>query len=202
MIQRKKQIKKFKNIKYFLNYQVLSYGHRERLRGAWRSHNSQAHQENGFTLIELASVMSVLALLLVIIVFAVNISKMKSRDSLRLSHVRGIGIILDNEDIQSPSSDIVGCVEPNSLIQSCAGPKRILDIKNFTDPKIGASNPCKGGDTALKTICGYSISNSSGQGNPKTNDYEICFYLERGTKDFPRGIYSIKAGGVIGAGCD
>ncbi len=81
MAKSKKQINKSKNIK---------------------------HQENGFTLLELAVVMSVLALLLVIIVFAINISKMKSRDSLRLSHAKSIGIILDNEDIQSPSSDIVG----------------------------------------------------------------------------------------------
>ena len=170
----KKQIKKGKNIK---------------------------HQENGFTLIELAVIMSVLALLLVIIVFAINASKMKSRDSLRLSHAKGMGIILDNEDIQSPSSDILGCIQSNSLIQSCTGPKRILDIKNFQDPKIGASNPCKGGDAFSKAICGYSISNNAGQGNPKTNDYEICFYLEKGTKDFPRGIYSIGMGGIIEAGC-
>ena len=159
-------------------------------------------RKRGFTLIELAVVMSVLALLLVIIVFAINISKMKSRDSLRLSHVKGIGIILDNEDIQSPSSDIFGCAKPNSLIQSCAGPKRILDIISYKDPKIGAANPCKGGDSVSKNICGYSISNSAGGGSPKTNDYEICFYLERGTKDFPRGIYSISMGGIIDAGCD
>lgn len=175
MIQKKKQIKKYRNID---------------------------HQKDGFTLIELAVVMSVLAILLVVIVFAINASKMKSQDSLRLSHVKSIGIIIDNEDIQSPSSDIIGCAQPHSLIQSCTGPRRILDIKNYKDPKIGASNSCSGGDAAPKAMCGYSISNSAGQGNPKTNDYEICFYLEKGTKDFPRGIYSVKAGGAIKAGCE
>ena len=146
----------------------------------------------GFTLIELLVVISIIGLLATIVSVGLNDARAKGRDAKRLSDVGQITKALDVYETSSPGTSITGCSQ-GSATTACTTNFGDLDWQSFKDP-ILATGPCTQSSAGP---CQYSIGNAA----PKTNNYEICFYLESKSAVGDPGVYHKKQNGTIAAGC-
>ncbi len=127
--------------------------------------------------------------------------------------VRALGDVLHDIDIQIPGQELAGCDQQHMYVQSCSSSLEVLsnetgvfakknDVIDGTPLFLvyggnGGNAPCTPQST---TACDFSISNRAGTARPKSNDYEICFFLEHGTEDLKDpGVHAIYNDGSFGA---
>ena len=119
--------------------------------------------------------------------------RMKARDTERFSDVRQMNIILELVTYYATGPQfLVGCTTPYADVSICSGPSDVSMFQKFIDPST-SSSVCK---PTSKSTCQYSISSEDGKRRAKTNDYQICFYLEEGIENgpnpLPRGLHAVK----------
>jgi len=160
----------------------------------------------GFTKIEIAVVLGVIFLLLFFVVIAIQTSRAEARDMQRLSDVRQLSMIVEAQYIDTPNEPLSGCEAPYSLSSACTGPGKIQQFKKIQDPVSGNNQPCQGAASGFlsQNFCAYSVSSLDAKTQAATNNYQICFFIERGgiIKGFAKGIYHIETGGLLKAGCN
>jgi len=143
-------------------------------------------KRSGFTLIELLIVIVILSLMAVVTIVILNEARARARDSRRLSDIKQLSKTIEMEDAANPGP-LTGCVGggTDQDVRNCTGPGDIKQFKtrNFTDP-LNSSTICAAGVTQS---CQYGIRNAAGTGNPLTNNYEICFFLETPVTGIPNG---------------
>ena len=155
-------------------------------------------KQKGFTLIELLVVIAIIGMLVSIVLVALGPARARGRDARRISDVRQMSTALEGEEAAAnEGQNTVGCEEAYSKVDTCSGPG-IVSFAKFADPSVGM-----GGSACISdggTVCQYSISKADGTaGNPRTNDYQICFYLEQGSGSLAIGMHAIESNGVFAA---
>lgn len=157
--------------------------------------------QKGFTLIELLVVIAVIGMLASIVLVSLGPTRAKSRDARRIAEVRQMGLALEQEAADG-GENTTGCTAADAKVNTCTGPG-VANFANFADPSVGiAGAACVNGGVAT---CQYAISlNSGAAGNPKTDDYQICFYLEQGAggAGLAAGMNQISTGGNFSVGCE
>lgn len=163
------------------------------------------NKQKGFTLIELLVVIAIIGLLSTLAVISLNSARAKARDAQRLSDTKQMSTILETEDANSPSANVLDATIPGNcaaaaLTSTCDGPGDISQFSRFTDPvgTVACVGLVTGGGTASAATCGYSISNAAGTGVALTSDYQLCFWLEASTSNLTAGLHAIKNGGAFG----
>jgi len=158
------------------------------------------HERKGFTLIELLVIIIIIGLLAVAVIVSLNSVRAKARDSKRVSDVRQMSKLLDNQEASTPGSNLVGCAGGDVYVKRCVGPGDIVQFNtmNFADPSNSAT-VCANG---ISATCQYSISQAGGGANPKTSDYEICFFLEQNVTGIGVNMQRIGPAGVFNSGCN
>ena len=123
----------------------------------------------------------------------INVERAKARDAKRISDVKQMSNYLSIEDTNVYGQNIQGCISENSLSESCTGPGEVSNISQFKDPGKGTS-PCS---TSSHTVCQYSIGARSIAAPAKTNDYQICFFLENGYARLSQGLHAMTDTGAF-----
>lgn len=98
----------------------------------------------------------------------------QKRDEKRISDVRQIISMIDSG--KGSSSEFPGAIKSV--------------FSGFTDPS-GVVPTCTPKST---DVCEYAIKNSFG-GVPFIEDYQVCFFLEKGSGNLSRGVHALKKGG-------
>lgn len=151
-------------------------------------------KQKGFTLIELLVVIAVIGMLASIVLVSLGPARAKARDAKRVADVRQMSVALEVEAADE-GEDTIGCTEADSKTNMCTGPGAV-SFGDFADPSVGIEGTaCALGITSP---CQYSISKADGSaGNPRTNDYQICFFLEDGSGSLGPGLHAIETNGVF-----
>lgn len=159
----------------------------------------------GFTRIELAIVTGITLLLLIFVVIAIKTTSAEARDSKRLSDMRQMSAIIDAQYIETPNESLSGCDSLYALTTQCTGPGKISQFSAIEDPSL-SKEPCygKAAGRMSQGVCAYSISKINGEPEATTDNYQLCFFLERGmgVKGFSQGLYHIETGGILKEGCN
>lgn len=150
----------------------------------------------GFTLIELLVVVAIIGLLASVVFASLTTARARGRDARRVSDLREMQkvIVLIDAD---PAVSFAGCAAADAKVNTCTIP----NLAGYADPSSGtAGTACVSGGTA---VCQYAVSKQDGSaGNPTTQDYQICSYLETGSGSLAAGMVRITSNGGIVSGCN
>lgn len=127
--------------------------------------------------------------------------------------VRALSGVLHDIDAQIPGQEFSGCDQSHMYAQSCTSSLEVLSNETGVFAKknnITGETPLflvygdNGGNPSCTpqstTVCDYSISNQAGTARPKSNDYEICFFLEQGSDELTNpGVHALYSNGKFGA---
>lgn len=157
----------------------------------------------GMTRNEGIAVVAVFVLLSLFLFISVRLVRRDQYDAERLSHIRQMSVLLEKQNIFTPKRPLESCENPYDLVSRCQGPGAVEEFSQFADPRVGRTLPCRGnaGGAPSENPCGYSISSQDGQSGASTDNYQICFFIEKGIPGFERGLYSVITGGEIVVGC-
>ncbi|MBI2577343.1 MAG: hypothetical protein HYV77_00685 [Candidatus Wildermuthbacteria bacterium] len=129
-----------------------------------------------------------------------GIGSSRARDAIRISDIRQMALILETENEAQPGNYLTGCTKSGANnTATCTAPGDIKYFKTLIDPSNASP---KQGSCTISTPqegCQYAISSKNGIGRPKTNDYQICFYLENEPTDsvyqgYIKGLQAVKSG--------
>lgn len=149
-------------------------------------------QYQGFTLVELLITIGIIGILATVTVVSIQGARGKAHDVRRISDIRALSDSLEAYDVDNQGTALEGananeCIAAGQPIHQCIKP---IDFSHVFDPVGKKDNPCVTGST---DHCQYSL----GKSDPKTNDYEILFYLQSKNPLGEKGVYKIKTGGRI-----
>lgn len=139
----------------------------------------------GFTIIELLVVITIIGLLATVIVATLSNSRAKARDARRLGDLHSISsaiAVAGDSNVYS----LVGCTNAHDRAKNCTTP----NLSAFFDPLPSATTACTSASTAS---CDYSVSKVSGAAAATSDDYEVCAYLEVGVQGLPKGLVSVRS---------
>lgn len=152
---------------------------------------------------ELLVVIGIIGVLATISVASLQSAQKRARDTKRIAVVKGMSTMIEGEDAGSPGTAIVCAAGAacGDLVDTTTvtGPSTLADagFKGAVDPQA-PTDVCT---AASVKACKYAISTSTGAAEPKTNDYQICFFLEAGGAGLQWGMNSIVTGGAFTKGC-
>lgn len=126
----------------------------------------------------------------------------EKRDEQRWAEMRRLSFYLKKHTHIYGPTYLEGCVGKDTKTTTCTGPGEIGKIFPFVqDPLADLNDPICGVPGVDMGPCHYSISNETGDGPPRTDNFRICFYLETGFADLPAGFNSIVTDGYFVEGC-
>ena len=150
----------------------------------------------GFTLIELLVVIAIIGLLASVVFASLTTARQRGRDANRVSTLKQIANVIAQAD-SGAASNFAGCVAADADVSTCSTPTGFTTFKDPSTP----GTMCNNGGTAT---CQYAISRDGGvAGNPTTQDFQVCSYLEAGVGTLPAGLIRLSSGvgsGIV-AGC-
>lgn len=126
----------------------------------------------------------------------------RGRDAKRLADVKELSLILEREQLTMLGGlggvELEGCIAADSKTTTCALQGIIeRDFSIIEDPM--GNGIC--GAPGVTGPCHYGISREDGSPGARTDDYQICFYLEIGDVSLGEGFNSIVTGGRLRTGC-
>ena len=134
------------------------------------------YKKRGFTLIELLIVVAIIGILSVAAFATFGNTRGRARDAVRVSDISQIQTILTIENLTPLGSRLLtGCTGAGGerLTTLCTG--SFLEIASFEDPLYSSSGVCTSSSAGG---CDYTIYKSGGGVGAKTDDYQICFWIE------------------------
>jgi len=156
----------------------------------------------GFTLIELLVVIAIIGILATMIMEIIGDATDRAEDAERLSTVRQMSSVLAREVAVGVDAPLKGCTTADADTTTCgdAADQRTIqtEFARMKDPEhdnvgdicaLGVTGPCR-----------FGISKADGSPGARTDNYQICFWLEVGAGGLNAGLNSIR-NGVFHEGC-
>ena len=139
----------------------------------------------GFTLVELLVVISIIGFLTVASVVAFNIARMYSRDAIRVANVATINRALAmylNESLEGYPASVGECLSEDSGVGSNLKAEKVI-INIPTDPLWSSEAPNPGVAEDTDGFCYYYISGDK-------EVYQLSYYLEANSKSGDAGAHT------------
>jgi prepilin-type N-terminal cleavage/methylation domain-containing protein len=156
----------------------------------------------GFTLIELLVVIAIIGLLASIILASLNTARQKGRDARRIADLKEMANAMELANSGTLATTIGGCTAAGAKVNLCTFTNG-TNLSSYGDPSVGsAGTACT---TGSASACQYSIgAGTLATGNPTTQNYEICAYLESGAGTLTGGLVNVNSAnsGNITQGCN
>lgn len=152
-------------------------------------------KKKGFTLIELLVVIAIIGILATIASISMGSARKKARDSKRVADINQMKTAMElwYNDKEKYTGGCGHSDEDTGVMTKSCTEDTYITWTNVTDPtkKGSGTTLCQSG---VSEPCDYTIKVSD-------DDFEICFYLEKGVGSLSSGLYHMSKGG-ISSGCN
>ncbi|MBI4272817.1 type II secretion system protein [Candidatus Uhrbacteria bacterium] len=152
----------------------------------------QTKKYQGFTFVEILVTIAIIGVLSTVVAVSIQNARIKAYDARRITDMKAVYASLEAYDVDNHGTSLEGananeCVAAGQPLFQCIKP---INFSIVFDPVAKKDTPCVAGSTSP---CQYAL----GKSDPKTDDYEILFYLQLKTPLGESGVYKIKTGGQI-----